>query len=896
MKLQKSLLLTSLFLCLIFSVSAQKAEHLKGEILVKMKPNINARTWAKNKQQFRGKKTRLRFRETVSKPMNIYCYTFDADNIDENTMLGSIQSDPMVEVAQFNHRVKLRSTVPNDTQFTNQWQYINNGQNGGTIGADIDADLAWDVTTGGSTIDGDEIVVCIIDGGFQITHPDLAPNIWYNTAEIPNNGIDDDNNGFIDDYKGWNTETNDDDVENGEDPEHGTAVAGIVGAKGNNGIGVTGVNWDIKLMLVSGGTGVESEVLRAYSYALAARKKYNETNGAEGAFVVATSASWGVDFGQATSAPLWCELYDTLGRQGILNAGATVNDDLNVDIVGDLPTNCPSDYLIGVTNIKRNDEKNEYAGYGTTSIDIGAFGEDTWTTAMPTNEFPNSYAAFGGTSAATPHVAGTIALLYSAPCSNFINLAKSNPAIAALEVKKYILNGGDDNASLNGITLTGKRLNVNNSLQLLVNQCDECVAPAYLGSQNVIDTEADLTWELLNTPTSTTLRWRQIGTTDWIEVNNPTNPLKIFGLIACTDYEFQTRNTCNSETSEYSESYIFKTDGCCLNPDNLIPDVITENNMSISWNSILAAQSYNIRLRENGTSIWTTNNTSNTTTNFSNLIACTDYEIQIQTICLGETIAFSPSQIIRTKGCGACTDLTYCPPPFLNSDEEWIKSVTFNTINNASTKERGYADYTGSISTDVILNQSYDITVIPDFSVAPFEDYLKVWIDYNADGDFDDSGEEIFNETEFDETSSRSITIPPTATLGLTRMRVMMSFNEITDACSPTDNKFGEIEDYCVNIIDPTASVSDYYTLFSDLNISPNPFSDKIVIEFSTRESIEVNNIELVNLTGQVLQSKSLNSLSNQNVELKVDNLSNGIYFLIIKTTQGTISRKMVKQ
>ena len=521
-----------LFFAFTIPTIAQRFDHVQGEILVKMKAEVNARQWVQSKQQFRGAATQMELRKKISQPMNIYAFTFDWTKVDENELLESILQDHGVEIAQFNHFVKLRSTVPYDPQFNQQWQYINTGQSGGTAGADIDTDLAWDVTTGGLTPDGDTIVVCIIDGGFDTDHDDLAANVWYNYAEIPGNGIDDDNNGFVDDHRGWNTAANNDVIN--ENDGHGTAVAGIVGAVGNNSTGVAGVNWNVKLMLVSGGSGVESEVLTAYSYPLTFRKKYNETNGQQGAFVVATNASWGVDGGQASSAPLWCAFYDTLGVHGILNAGATINGDQNVDVFGDLPTTCPSDYLIGVTNMDHNDQKITQAGYGSTHVDLGAFGEGTWTIASG-----NSYAGFGGTSGATPHVAGTIGLLYSAPCSNLIALAKSDPAAAALQVKQYILNGVDANTSLNGITVTGGRLNVNNSMELLMDNCGPCPSPSGLGTTGLTDTQVNLIWNNTDNSIIDTLRWRQVGAATWMVVSSAVSPHPLNILMACTEYEFQ---------------------------------------------------------------------------------------------------------------------------------------------------------------------------------------------------------------------------------------------------------------------------------------------------------------------------------------------------------------------
>jgi len=282
--------------------NAQQLDHVQGEILIKLWPNENTKIkqWVSTKQEMDGRATQLTYTKEISKVMDIHSIRFDFNNVSEEEMLNYIRRDSKVQAAQFNHFVSLRSTIPDDPSFTSQWQYINTGQTGGTVGADIDMDLAWDVATGGLTADGDTIVVCVIDDGVNLNHPDMVANLWKNHGEIVDNGMDDDGNGFVDDYHGWDTGSDSDAV--GDGGGHGTPVAGIVGAVGNNGVGVAGVNWKVKLMIVQGGTGVESEVLEAYSYPLVARKTYNETDGAEGAFVVSTNASWGIDQGQPSFA------------------------------------------------------------------------------------------------------------------------------------------------------------------------------------------------------------------------------------------------------------------------------------------------------------------------------------------------------------------------------------------------------------------------------------------------------------------------------------------------------------------------------------------------------------------------------------------------------------------
>ena len=436
---------------LLFTSISFGQNYVPGQILIQAKPGVEI-----DELKIGLDENRFQVVKPLMKRANIYLIKMLDLSITESNGLKEIKENPWIQNAQLNHYVNQRQTFPDDPSFTSQWGMHNTGQSGGLEDADIDAPEAWDLTTGGVNALGDEIVVAIVDGGCLLSHNDLNDNLWINEDEIPGNGIDDDNDGYVDDINGWNAYNSNGSISS---DGHGTHVAGIVGAEGNNGSMVAGVNWDVKLMIIMGSSGNTSTVLEAYGYALDQRALYNETNGEEGAFVVATNSSFGVDFADCTSGnyPLWDEAYTAMGEAGILSAAATINANQNVDNIGDVPTGCTSDYLVTVTNTNRHDQKAS-AGYGVESIDLGAPGSSILSTYSN-----GSTSSLSGTSMATPHVAGAIGFLHAAMTAGFCELQKDDPGEGALILKSMILDGTDVISSLENITVSGGRLNLNNS-------------------------------------------------------------------------------------------------------------------------------------------------------------------------------------------------------------------------------------------------------------------------------------------------------------------------------------------------------------------------------------------------------------------------------------------------
>ena len=325
-------------------------------------------------------------------------------------------------------KITPQATTPNDPGYSQLWGLNNIGQSGGKADADIDAPEAWDIQKGNQNL-----VIGVIDTGVDYNHPDLVGNIWTNPGEIAGDRIDNDRNGYIDDVRGWDFAYNDNnpmDVRG-----HGTHVAGTIAGKGNNGVGVTGVAWNAKIMplkfLNDTGWGYTSDAISAINYATAKGVKL-------------TNNSWGGgDYSQALS-----DAINTAGQRGALFIASAGNSSRNTDTTPSYPASYNLANIISVASTTRTDGLSSFSNYGATTVDLGAPGSSIYST------LPNSsYGTLSGTSMASPQVTGAAALLWS-----------QNPTWTAQQIKNRLMSTGDSISALNGKTVSGKRLNIYNAL------------------------------------------------------------------------------------------------------------------------------------------------------------------------------------------------------------------------------------------------------------------------------------------------------------------------------------------------------------------------------------------------------------------------------------------------
>lgn len=325
------------------------------------------------------------------------------------------------------------TATPRDPYYKKMYNLNNTGQTGGTRDADIDAPQAWSITPGRHST-----VVAVIDSGVDISHPDLRNNIWTNPGESgkdsrgrnkATNGVDDDRNGYVDDVHGWDFFHNNNSVyDRGDGDEHGTHVAGTIAAQGNNGIGVTGVNWHARIMplkFIGASYGTSSGAIKAIDYAIKKGVKISNNS-----------------YGGAGYEPAMRDAVARANKAGLLFVAAAGNKGVNNDTKPDYPSSYDLPNVISVAATGAKDGLASFSNYGAKTVDVAAPGVNILST-LPGGR----YGYYNGTSMASPHVAGVAALIKS-----------RHPAYGAGTIRAQILRYADKKAKLRGKVATAGRV------------------------------------------------------------------------------------------------------------------------------------------------------------------------------------------------------------------------------------------------------------------------------------------------------------------------------------------------------------------------------------------------------------------------------------------------------
>jgi RHS repeat-associated protein len=395
------------------ALAAQNAPRREGELLVRFGVDVTEQT-----KRAAASSKGARFKGALRGGSGVDRVEVQAGD-DLASAAAHLRSLPGVEAVEPNFLVSNSQAQPDDPRFSEQWALRNTGQAGRTAGSDLNTASAWQETTGSTTT-----VVAVLDSGIDLSHPDLTDNLWVNTSEVASNGLDDDHDGLVDDSYGWNfvNDTND----AGDEQGHGTSVAGIIAAEGNNRVGVSGVMWRASLMslkvLDSTGTGDTASAIEAIDFAVA-----------HGAQVI--NCSWGTD----ADSSFLREAIERAGRKGVVVVASAGNNARSIDAAPYYPASYDLTNLISVAATDGFDNLASFSDWGASRVAVAAPGVDVLTT-----QNGGDYRVVSGTSAAAPFVSGIAGLLKTL-----------RPNMTASAVREAVVGGARQVEALSGKVSSG---------------------------------------------------------------------------------------------------------------------------------------------------------------------------------------------------------------------------------------------------------------------------------------------------------------------------------------------------------------------------------------------------------------------------------------------------------
>ncbi len=322
----------------------------------------------------------------------------------------------------------------------------------------------------------------------------------------------------------------------------------------------------------------------------------------------------------------------------------------------------------------------------------------------------------------------------------------------------------------------------------------------------------------------------------------------------------------------------------CLAPIRIFTTDITESSAGLFWSESISGEIDHFQWREEGAE-WLTVETTESLNTINDLSPCTNYEFRVHTNCGDDGDSYSQVVPFRTIGCGVCLDKTFCELTSFESQNAFLESVSINDYTNQSGDNEGYEEFTNSSEVEVSIGGSFELMINPNISGSAQNYRTKVFMDFDGDSEFSD--EELL----LDETAAvgaaleRVVDIPLSAVIGLSRIRIIFSLNPIFGPCSSSSSQEGEVEDYCVTIVDELTRVKSLEEVVNSLVVFPNPIQDNLKINLSGFENI--GTVSLENIHGVSLLSNRINKQDQTELVLSTAQIPNGIYIIRVSTMNG---------
>jgi subtilisin family serine protease len=841
---------------------------------------------------------------------------FELDDVDQVLALANtIQASGLVEFCHPDFYARV-THYQNDPLYPQQFQMNNTGQTidgfTGQSDVDIDAPEAWAITTGSPSV-----IVAVIDDGVE-NHEDM------NDA----NGVSRLIGGYTP-LNGGNGAPN-------SSGAHGQACAGIIGAS-HNSLGVAGAAPQSRFLTVNifAGSETSTDIANGVNWAVN-----------NGAWVL--SNSWGYTSCTANFSVLTNAINSAAssGRGGLGCVVVFASGNGSKNCV-DYPANLAS--VIAVGAVTNQGVRSSYSNYGS-ALDIvapsnGAAGvRTTDRMGSPGYNSGNYTNTFGGTSAACPAVAGAAALTLAV-----------NGSLTGAQVKSILESTADDMGP-SGVDLeyANGRVNAHQAV-LCAQNGGNCTPPpppppSYCASQGnnasfewisnvtvgsfsnnsgsagysdftslTVNANQGSSYNVSITPAFSSSTYNEYFKI-WIDFNqdldfdDPGEEVFAAGpstttvngtiTIPSTAATGNTRMRVSMKWDAWQtaceifgygevEDYTINISGSaptCNAPSGLSTSNITSSSATLSWNAVSGAVSYDVRIRPVGGSYTQFDNISGTAVNVSGLAASTTYQWSVRTDCSGGTNSVWTADASFTSDAPPANN--YCSAGGTNANDEWIDLVQFG-FNNPTGSNGGYADFT-NLGASVNAGSNYTIYYSKG---SPFGDwgYWRIYVDWNQDGDFTDSGElEVSRRSRSNGTLSSTISVPSNALPGPTRMRVMMKYGSYPTSCETYT--WGETEDYTI-VVNSSSNYEGPQTTFAgvtltdeSIQVMPNPVHDVATVQVAVDSPIR--EAFLTDMNGRMVQQLSLQPGRQ---EVRVADLPEGMYIVVVKTESGILTTKLVK-